>query len=247
MSSQNLAKPKESGIIRFAKKVEYVGNKIPHPFYLFLILLAVTMVASAVLSYFGVEVAYMTADKTGAVSEKTVVIKNLLSKENLQSFFTSLVSIYQSNTVLIPTLVIAMAMSATDKTGMFEVLMKKVLSVVPASLIVYIFAVFACCGNAASEAGQILVAMVGAVLFKALGRNPWLGIALGWAGGACAFTVNLVPVNTDVLLSTITQSLAEGMNYSEVHVLSNYFFLAVSTLLVAGSFTVKFTVGLEGL
>ncbi len=237
MSTKNEAMPKESGLIRFAKKVEFIGNKIPHPFYLFLILLTVTMVASAILAACGVEVTYMTADKAGAVTEQTIVIKNLLSKENLQSFFTSLISIYQSNTVLIPTLVIAMAMSVTDKTGMFEVLMKKVLSVVPASLVVYVFAVFACCGNAASEAGQILVAMVGAVLFKALGRNPWLGIALGWAGGAGAFTVNLVPVNTDVLLSTITQSLADGMGYSEVHVLSNYFFLAVSTLLVAGAFT----------
>lgn len=210
---------------------------MPHPVYIFLFLLLFTMLVSAVMGEMGVSLEYQSYDVQAGVVQKTLVITNLLSKEELKNFLVNLITAYQSNTVLIPTLMVGMAPAVAEETGFFESLFKRLLWKTPAYIVTYVFSVVSICGNIASEAGQIMVAAIGAVLFRAMGRNPWLGIALGWAGGAAGFTANLMPATTDVLLSTITQSLADGMGYSEVHVLSNYFFLAVSTLLVAGAFT----------
>ena len=41
---------KNSGFIRFAKYIEKVGNKLPHPFYLFLVLIGIVLIASFICS-----------------------------------------------------------------------------------------------------------------------------------------------------------------------------------------------------
>lgn len=236
---------KDSSFIRITKKIEYLGNKLPHPVYIFLFLLLITMLVSAVMGEMGVSLEYQAYDAQAGVVHKTLEITNLLSKEELKNFLVNLISAYQSNTVLIPTLMVGMALAVAEETGFFESLFKRLLWKTPAYIVTYVFSVVSICGNIASEAGQIMVAAIGAVLFRAMGRNPWIGIALGWAGGSAGFTANLMPATTDVLLSNITESFNTTGLYTPVHALSNYFFLAVATLTGAAVLTIiteKFTV-----
>jgi aminobenzoyl-glutamate transport protein len=75
---------------------------------------------------------------------------------------------------------------------------------------------------------MILTPTIGAVLYQALGRNPWIGIVTGYAAAAAGFTANLFPGNTDVLLSTISNGVASKLGF-EVNALSNYYFLCLGT------------------
>ena len=50
------AKKKGNGLVRFAKAIERVGNKLPHPFYIFLILIGIVLVVSWACSMAGVSV-----------------------------------------------------------------------------------------------------------------------------------------------------------------------------------------------
>lgn len=76
-------KTKKSG---FLGTIERVGNALPHPFILFLIISAVLVVLSAILAGLGVEVVNPT-------TEEVVAVKSLLTKDGLTWFMTSMVSI----------------------------------------------------------------------------------------------------------------------------------------------------------
>ena len=44
-----------------------------------------------------------------------------------------------------------------------------------------------------------------------MGRNPWVGIAAGYAAASGGFTANLFVAGTDALLAGITRSAVEGV------------------------------------
>ena len=73
---------KKGLFFRFINGVEVIGNKLPHPFYLFTILIVVAIVLSVIFA--GVSVTYESASSKGTGGEiVTVTIKNLLNKETI--------------------------------------------------------------------------------------------------------------------------------------------------------------------
>ncbi|KJF76708.1 hypothetical protein UA70_28810 [Raoultella planticola] len=77
MSMSSIPSPSPNG--KLYSWVEKIGNKVPHPFLLFIYLIVVLAVATAALSAFGVAVINPT-------DGSTVVVKNLLSVEGLHWF-----------------------------------------------------------------------------------------------------------------------------------------------------------------
>lgn len=228
---------KQNGIVKFAKVVERVGNKLPHPMYIFIYLIIGVMVLSAGFNAMGVEVTYNAAARDGTVTETTVAVVNLFSREAMQNFLSNVISAYQSNAMMIPMLVCAICMSVAEETEFFQAALRKALLKAPRSVATYALCVIGICCNIASDAGMILAPAIGAVLFKALGRNPWIGIGIGYGASAAGFTANILPTTTDALLSGISGSLAEASGYT-VHAMSNYIFLFVATFVGAAGLTV---------
>ena len=68
----------------FLRKIEIVGNKLPNPAILFLIMLGLLVVLSAILSSLHV----MAIDP---ITKKQIVIKSLLSKDGLYWFLENMV------------------------------------------------------------------------------------------------------------------------------------------------------------
>ena len=69
----------------FLGTIERVGNALPHPFILFLIITGILVAAAAILSLIGVEV---TNPTTGDV----VAVQSLLNKAGLEWIMTKMVS-----------------------------------------------------------------------------------------------------------------------------------------------------------
>ncbi|MEG2177137.1 MAG: AbgT family transporter, partial [Oscillibacter sp.] len=128
------SKSKKSGggpMMRFIRGVERVGNKLPHPMYIFLYLLIGCMIISAICAAFGVEVTYMAAAKDGTLAETTVAVQNLLSRGELQNFLSNIVNAYKANAVLIPMLVCTFCITAVEETGFFGVALRRMLRSAP--------------------------------------------------------------------------------------------------------------------
>lgn len=87
---------KKGLFFRFINGVEVIGNKLPHPFYLFTILIVVAIVLSVIFA--GVSVTYESASSKGTGGEiVTVTIKNLLNKETINYVTQNLYSIHNRN------------------------------------------------------------------------------------------------------------------------------------------------------
>ena len=227
--------PQDSSLLRMSKKVEEWGNKLPHPLYIFLYLLAIIYIASLFCSWAGVSVSYTHAAANGAITQKTAQVVNLFSKDQIQKLLVSFVPSY-GTPVLLSMLIISMCLGVTEESGFFNASLRKALLGAPPAVATFSLCVVGVCANQCGDVGMILTPTLGAVLFQALGRNPWIGIVTGYASAAAGFTVNLFPGNTDVLISSISDGVAKGLGY-EVNALSNYYFLSSATFFTAGACT----------
>ncbi|MDR0561768.1 MAG: AbgT family transporter [Spirochaetaceae bacterium] len=239
---------KTSGFEKFIKGIETVGNKLPHPFWLFVYLSVIVMVLSFLLNKAGVSATYMAAGRDGAAAKETTVsVVNLLGPDNLRSIFTDFVKTYINFTPLGLVMTMTLGIGVLEQSGLISAFMRKTILGAPSWAISAVLAIIGINANLASDAGIIFTPAIGGAIYKALGRNPWVGIITGFAAATGGFTANFAVAGTDALLAGITQSALAGMNIqdSSVHVLMNWYFLLFSTLtltLVTTLITEKFLV-----
>ncbi|HYE09846.1 MAG TPA: AbgT family transporter, partial [Patescibacteria group bacterium] len=92
-------KPK-SVFRRFLDWVERVGNKLPHPFTMFIILAVLTMVLSAIFSFLNIKVIHPG-------TQEEVVIRSLFAKEGIlwiiESFLKNFIGFTPLGLVLVMT------------------------------------------------------------------------------------------------------------------------------------------------
>ena len=121
MSAQN--KASEGWIMRMTRTVERVGNKMPHSAYLFLYLMIIIWVASAICSFFDVGVTYTTIGKNGASVETTVKVYNILSKKGIADYLTKMLTEYKGLTLLAQNIMVVMSFSVAEESGFFSAFM----------------------------------------------------------------------------------------------------------------------------
>ncbi|MFA7620607.1 MAG: AbgT family transporter [Aminobacteriaceae bacterium] len=234
----------------FIKGIEIVGNWLPHPFWLFVILSLIVVWLSNYLGSAGVSVSYMAAKAGEAPSEVTVAVQNLLSYKYMRGFMSGFVKTYVNFAPLGLIVVMTLGIGLVEQSGMISALMRKTILGAPSYLVTATLAIIGINANLASDAGIIFTPAIGGAVFKALGRNPWVGVIAGFAAASGGFTANFFIAGTDALLAGITESAAKGMNVpGPTHPLINWYFMAVATIivmLVTTYVTEKFTVRVLG-
>jgi len=225
---------KKSRFFKFLDWVERVGNKLPSPFFLFLILAAFAMVLSVILSQLGVNVDYMTR-VDGKLVQQNIKITNLLSPTVIKSIITGFVPTYVAFAPLGLVMVMVMGIGLIEETGLISAIMRKTLLNAPGFIVVAALAFVGVNSNIASDAGMIFSAAIGGALFKALGRNPKHGIIVGFAAASGGFTANLLLAGTDALLAGISQTVvaAAGIDFTTSPAMNWYFMLTATFVLTA--------------
>ncbi len=173
--------------------VERIGNKVPHPFLLFIYLIIVLMVTTAILSAFGVSAKNPT-DGT------PVVVKNLLSVEGLHWFLPNVIKNFSGFAPLGAILALVLGAGLAERVGLLPALMVKMASHVNARYASYMVLFIAFFSHISSDAALVIMPPMGALIFLAVGRHPVAGLLAAIAGVGCGFTANLLIVTTDVLL-----------------------------------------------
>ena len=237
MSEQEATTAKKSGAFeKFIRGIEIVGNKFPHPFWLFFMLSLILLGLSYWLGNKGVSVTYMAGKAGEAPKETTVAVVNLLSYPAMRSFLADFVKTYVNFAPLGLIMTMMLGISMLEQTGMISALMRKTILGAPRTLVVAVVAIVGINANLASDAGIIFTPVIAAAVFKALGRNPWVGVAAGYAAGAGGFTANFFVAGTDALLSGITATAIEGVPTippdTPVHPLINWYFMFAGTFVL---------------
>ncbi|MFH2006170.1 MAG: AbgT family transporter [bacterium] len=219
---------------RFIRGVEAVGNRLPHPFALFSGLAFVVLLLSAVLSVLDVSVTYTTAGQAGqATAETTVYVKNLLAPAELRTFIVKFVKIYATFPPLALAMIMMLGIGLFEQTGLISALLRRTILGAPPYMITALLAFIGANSNMASGAGVIFAPTIGGALFKAAGRNPWLGVATGYAAATGGFTANILVAGTDVVLSGITQAAVRSAQMTApTHPMINWYFMIAATFVV---------------
>lgn len=236
---------KRGFIDRAISVIETVGNKLPHPFWLFMIFNLIILVISIVASRSHVSATWTTPGVGGA-QVTTVTAVSLLSYDAVRTVFANLVKTYAGFPPLGLILVMMLGIGIVEQTGLISALMRKSVMGAPAFLVTAILAVVGLNAHLASDAGILFTSVLGASVFRALGLNPWVGIVTGYASANAGYIANFFIAGTDALLAGITQSAAISMHvHGPTHPLINYYFgfVSVITLTLATVFvTEKITV-----
>lgn len=224
MSMSSIPSSSQSG--KLYGWVERIGNKVPHPFLLFIYLIIVLMVTTAILSAFGVSAKNPT-DGT------PVVVKNLLSVEVLHWFLPNVIKNFSGFAPLGAILALVLGAGLAERVGLLPALMVKMASHVNARYASYMVLFIAFFSHISSDAALVIMPPMGALIFLAVGRHPVAGLLAAIAGVGCGFTANLLIVTTDVLLSGISTEAAAAFNpQMHVSVIDNWYFMASSVVVL---------------
>lgn len=214
----------------FLKAVEVIGNKLPHPAMIFLILSAVVIVASHFVAKYGEPITYFDA-KAGEEVTKSAV--SLMNADGVRYIFNSATKNFTGFAPLGTVLVAMLGVGVCEWTGLFNTGLRKALLNANPRFLTPIVVFAGIMSNVASDAGYVVVIPIGALIFGLAGRHPLAGLAAAFAGVSGGFSANLILGTTDPLLTNITnEALKAAQIDMNIPVTSNMYFLMVSTFVL---------------
>ena len=216
----------------FLGLIEKIGNKLPDPFWLFVILGALVLVSSFIGHKVG-----LTA--TNPQDGKTVEIVNLLSSDGLKMIVSDAVENYVSFPPLGLIITVMLGVAVAEHSGLISAVVRAIVSKVGPKMLTFVVALAGVTGSVASDAVYVILIPLGAVSFRAMGRSPIVGAMVAFAASSAGFNSSLVLNITDVLLGGISTSAAHIVDKQYyVSPLANYFFVAASAVVLALIITV---------
>lgn len=225
-------KPKTSFINRALNIVERVGNALPHPASLFAIFALMALVASTLGHWFNLQV---THPATGEVI-KTV---NLLSKTGIERIIDDMVVNYTSFAPLGIVLVAMLGIGMAEGSGLLGALIRRLVLSSPRKILTFVIVLAGILSNTASDIGYVLLIPLAGIVFIAVGRHPLVGMAAAFAGVSGGFSANLILGTIDPLVAGLSEEAARILDPAyHVNPTANYFFMVVSTFVIAISGTI---------
>ena len=231
---------KEGFLKRALDKVEVVGNKLPHPVTLFVILIGIVLLLSWIFG--GITVVRPGTGGDTGIAVGYIEVQNLLTKEGLQRILTNMVSVFANFAPLGMVLVIMLGIGVAEHTGLIATALKVMVSKVPKSLVTFSIVVAGMLSSVAADFGYVVLIPMGAAIFMGMGRHPLAGLAAAFAGVAGGFGANILPTGLDPMLAAFTASAANILDPAyTVNPLANYYIMAASVPFVglAGTFVTE--------
>lgn len=224
------------GLLRW---IENAGNKLPHPFWMFVWIIIFIIILSAVAALSGI-----SAVEPG--TGELIKPQNLISGWGLRKFLEEMVSNFAFFAPFGLVLVMLMGVSVAERSGLLTVILRTMAFAVPRKIVLPVIFMIGACGNIGSDAGVVIVPPIAALIFSQMGLHPIAGLIAGYAGATAGFTANFFIAGTDVLLAGISTEVVQQINPDiEVSATANWYFMIVSTFLVGigGAFVAsRFTI-----
>lgn len=227
MSSSSAVEKRQFQQVGFLRKLEIVGNKLPNPSILFLLLIIVLAVLSLIL-------ASMHVSAIHPMTHKVIYVKSLISREGLQWIMTDMIKNYINFPPLGMIIVLTMGIGLVEKTGLMEAILKGTIHSIPKKYITFTIIILSFMSHLASDAAIVVVPPIAAMVFYSMGRHPFVGFAASLAAIYSGFTANILIVTTDVLLSGISTQAAKIVDANMIVTpVDNWYFMCFSVIYLA--------------
>lgn len=206
--------------------IERFGNALPDPVLLFVGMIAIVMVLSAVAAALE-----LSAIHPG--SGERLLAQSLFSPDNLSRLLVQMPQTFVGFPPLGLIAVVMVGAAVADRSGLFAAVIGRAARQVPTRLLTPSFFLIALLSHQAADAAYVVLIPLAALAYLQAGRHPLEGIAVTYAGISGAFAANLLPGQFDVLLLGITQGAA-GLIEPEraLNPLGNWWFTAALAVLL---------------
>ena len=214
--------------------VEKVGNRVPHPVVIFIILIGIVVVLAHVLYLLGATVSYETIDlQTHKPVPNTTAARSLLTTDGIRFMFTGVVQNFMNFNAVGVIIVAMVGVGVAEEAGLVRALIRKLVVVAPPKALTYILVFVGIVSSIASDAGYLVLIPLAGAAFASVGRHPLAGLALAFAAVAAAFLVNVLIVPTDGILTEITNDAIHLVNPSvSIDLTANLWFSIGSVVLL---------------
>ena len=193
--------------------VERVGNRVPHPVMIFVYLIAIVIVLSAVLGLLGVSVSYQAYNPaSGEIEPASTEARSLLTVDGIRFMFTGVVQNLMNFNAVGVIIVAMVGVGVAEESGLVKSLIRKLVIIAPGWALTYILTFVGIVSSVAADAGYLVLIPLAAAAFISIGRHPLAGLAVGFASVASAFLVNVLIVPTDGILTEITNDAIRLVN-----------------------------------
>jgi aminobenzoyl-glutamate transport protein len=213
----------------FAKSldfVEFVGNKLPHPATLFLLLAVLVMVVSWIAYQFGVQANH-------PVDGRLITVNNLISGDGFRWIYTNILTNFLEFPPLGFVLVVMVGIGVAEGSGLITVLIKALVLSSPPRLVTTAILTAGIVSTLAIEAGYVVLIPLSAMIFHALGRHPMAGLAAAFCGVSGGFAATFFISSTDTILTGITLSAAQMIIPEMILTPAvNFYFMFISSFVV---------------
>ena len=165
---------------RLLGAIEALGNRLPDPALLFLLLLLAVWVLSALLAPLEFNVRHPATDTP-------IEVVNLLAGAELARFLTEMVPTFTSFAPLGIVLVALLGVGVAEHSGLIDGCLRGLLAVAARRWLTPMVILVAIISHTAADAGYVVVIPLAAAIFHAAGRHPLAGIAAAFAGVSGGF------------------------------------------------------------
>ncbi len=199
---------------------------MPHPATMFLLLTLVVIFLSWIFDIYGMSV---QLPQTG----EEIRVQSLLSPEGIRWMLRNGVKNFTGFAPLGMVIIAMFGIGVAQHSGFIDACVRKgVGSRQEKTKIIIWVIVLGLLSNVVGDAGYIILLPIAATLFHSVGLHPVAGIITAYASVSCGYSANVLMSTVDPLLARVTQEVAmnEGLYQGNTDPMSNYYFMAFSTL-----------------
>jgi aminobenzoyl-glutamate transport protein len=222
----------KSAMQKILDVVERVGNKVPHPVVIFLILIAAVIVLSHVFYLMGVAITYQVINpETHKLDTVTTAARSLLTADGIRFMFTGVVTNFMNFQAVGVIIVAMVGVGVAEASGLVKALIRKLVIISPAWALSWILVFVGIISSIAADAGYLVLIPLAGAAFISVGRHPLAGLALAFASVASVFLVNIMIVPVDGILVGITNDAIHLLDPNKsIDLASNLWFSIASVI-----------------
>lgn len=213
--------------VRSLLVIERAGNRLPAPAILFVLLIFLVIIISAVCDWLGI---------TGVhpASKEVLEVNSLVSFDALRWWLQNAVKNFISFAPVGPVVVVMLGLGIAEHSGYLSALLRRMLHWLPANALTFGTVMVGILSSIAVDAGYVVAIPLSGVIFALAGRSPLIGIVACFAGVSGGFSANLMVGPVDAILAGISTEAAHLIDPSYlVSPVANYYFMVASTFIIA--------------
>jgi aminobenzoyl-glutamate transport protein len=220
-----------SGVLNL---VERVGNRVPHPVVIFVLLTGLVVALSHLFYVMGATAEVQAINpETHQLDTSTVGVRSLLTADGIRFMYSGVIQNFMGFTAVGVIIVAMLGVGVAETAGLVAALIRKLVLVAPPQALTYILVFVGIVSSIAADAGYLVLIPLGAAAYLSVGRHPLAGLAATFSAVAAVFTVNVFVKPLDGILVGITNDAIHILNPNHsISLTSNLWFSMASVLLL---------------